>query len=254
MEKRNTAQRRRNITEYLQQVGEASVDTLAKRFNTSEVTIRKDLGELENTGFLVRRHGGALLIPKEHIAESQNPEISKRKLAIAKAAVDLIRDHNRVIIDSGQTTSAMLGYLEQLQGLVVMTNSLQVAQNLLNLENEPTVLMTGGTWDKRSESFQGQVAEKVLREYDFDQLFIGADGLDLERGTCTYNELVGLSRTMAEVAREVIVVAESNKLNRRIPNQELAWTDINILVTDSELDEQAKQQLTAQSVRVIQTY
>jgi DeoR/GlpR family transcriptional regulator of sugar metabolism len=53
--------------------------------------------------------------------------------------------------------------------------------------------MTGGTWDPHSESFQGQVAEQVLRSYDFDQLFVGADGIDLERGTTTFNELVGLS-------------------------------------------------------------
>ena len=63
--------------------------------------------------------------------------------------------------------------------------------------------MTGGTWDPHSESFQGQIAEQVLRSYDFDQLFIGADGIDLARGTTTFNELVGLSRVMADVAREV---------------------------------------------------
>lgn len=71
--------------------------------------------------------------------------------------------------------------------------------------------MTGGTWDSRSESFQGKVAEQVLRSYDFDQLFIGADGLDLARGTTTFNELVGLSQVMAEVSREVIVLIESQK-------------------------------------------
>ena len=73
-----------------------------------------------------------------------------------------------------------------------MTNSLAIASDLHALENEPTLLMTGGTWDPHSESFQGQVAENVLRSYDFDQLFIGADGIDLARGTTTFNELLGL--------------------------------------------------------------
>lgn len=81
--------------------------------------------------------------------------------------------------------------------------------------------MTGGTWDSRSESFQGKVAEQVLRSYDFDQLFIGADGLDLARGTTTFNELVGLSQVMAEVSREVIVLIESQKIGRKMPNIEL---------------------------------
>ncbi len=72
-----------------------------------------------------------------------------------------------------------------------MTNSLSVANALNELEDEPTLLMTGGTWDPHSEAFQGQVAESVLRSYDFDQLFIGADGIDIARGTTTFNELIG---------------------------------------------------------------
>src|SRR5690606_24478693 len=118
-------------------------------------------------------------------------------------------------------------------------------------ENEPTILMTGGTWDPKSEGFQGQLAEQMLRSYNFDQFFIGADGLDLERGTTTFNELFSLSRVMADVAREVIVLAESEKITRKIPNLELAWADVTILVTDDGLAESAKQQIEQQGVRVI---
>jgi DeoR/GlpR family transcriptional regulator of sugar metabolism len=67
----------------------------------------------------------------------------------------------------------MIPELGHQPGLVVMTNSLHVANALSELEHEPVLLMTGGTWDPHSDSFQGQVAEQVLRSYDFDQLFIG---------------------------------------------------------------------------------
>ncbi|MER1155003.1 XRE family transcriptional regulator, partial [Pseudomonas aeruginosa] len=136
-------------------------------------------------------------------------------------------------------------------GLVVMTNSLNVVNALRELEHEPVLLMTGGTWDPHSESFQGQVAEQVLRSYDFDQLFIGADGIDLERGTTTFNELLGLSRVMAEVAREVIVMAEADKVGRRIPNQELPWSSIHTLITDERLEPSAREQITARGVTLI---
>lgn len=132
-----------------------------------------------------------------------------------------------------------------------MTNSLHVANALNELESEPTLLMTGGTWDTHSESFQGQVAESVLRSYDFDQLFIGADGVDLARGTTTFNELVGLSQVMAEVSREVIVMVESDKVGRKIPNLELAWSMIDILITDEELLPEHKAEIEANGVRVI---
>ncbi|MCH8537021.1 MAG: DeoR family transcriptional regulator [Alkalimonas sp.] len=235
MNKRNTQQRRHLIMTELQQHGEVSVEMLAERFHTSEVTIRKDLTVLEEAGLLLRRYGGAVLVPQDFVSDSSLEPVSKRKLAIAKAAATLIKDHYRIIIDSGRTTAALLPELAKKQGLVVMTNSLAVANALRELENEPTLLMTGGSWDSQSESFQGQLAEQVLRAYDFDQLFIGADGLDLERGTTTYNELYSLSRVMAEVSREVIVMVESDKLGRKIHNLELPWQLIKVLVTDAGL-------------------
>lgn len=251
MSKRNTQQRRQLIVSMLMDQNELSVDYLAQFFDTSEVTIRKDLRVLEEGGFLLRRYGGAIKIPSELMEEESNDEqLSKQKLAIAKAARDIIADHNRIIIDSGRTTGALVKALNQ-KGLVIMTNSLSLANELTTLECEPTVLMTGGTWDARSESFQGKVAENALRSYDFDQLFIGADGLDLERGTTTFNELVGLSQVMAEVSREVIVLIESQKIGRKMPNVELDWSKIDKIITDSQLSYETKVLIEQNGVEVI---
>jgi len=250
MSKRNTPQRRHNILALLSEQGEVSVDNLAKRFETSEVTIRKDLAALESNGLMLRRYGGAVPVPQELLAEAVQP-VSLYKQAIARAAVERIREHARIIIDSGSTTAAMIPELGRQPGLVVMTNSLNVARAISDLEHEPVLLMTGGTWDPHSESFQGQVAEQVLRSYDFDQLFIGADGIDLQRGTTTFNELLGLSRVMAEVAREVIVMAEADKLGRRIPNLELPWSSVQTLITDERLSDEAFELIQARGVKVI---
>lgn len=251
MPKRYTQRRRGEIVSLLQDRGELGVDFLAKRFDVSEVTVRKDLAELEASGLLLRRHGGAISLPPELANEPSVSADSACKNAIATIAVTLIRDHNRIIIDSGSTTSALIPLLQQKLGLVVMTNTLDVANRLRDLENEPTLLMTGGTWDARSESFQGQLAEQMLQQYDFDQLFIGADGLDAERGTTTYNELNSLSRVMAEVAREVVVMAESSKIKRKIHNLELPWSQVDILVTDNGIEEKTKQQLKSRGVKVL---
>ena len=250
MTKRNTQQRRHTIITLINEDGEVSVDELALRFETSEVTIRKDLSALEKTGLLLRRYGGAVSVPRE-MTQVATESISKNKQSIAKAAARLIKDHNRIIIDSGSTTSGLVQELGSKRGLVVMTNALQLASAIHELEHEPTLLMTGGTWDPHSESFQGQVAEQVLRSYNFDQLFIGADGIDIERGTTTFNELTGLSKVMAEVSREVIVMLESDKIGRRIPNLELPWSDISVIVTDDKLPDEAAEKISEQGVRVI---
>lgn len=251
MSKRNTQLRRHAISNLVNEKGEVSVESLSLQFETSEVTIRKDLASLEKNGQLLRRYGGAIALPKEVVSDELSENVSIRKNELAQAAAKLIREHNRIVIDSGSTTASLIKQLDGMRGLVVMTNSLNVANALNELESEPTLLMTGGTWDAHSESFQGQVAESVLRSYDFDQLFIGADGVDLERGTTTFNELVGLSKVMAEVSREVIVMVESEKIGRKIPNLELAWTSIDILMTNKDLNPEFKQQIESHDVKVI---
>lgn len=253
MSKRNTQLRRRAILSRLKAYSEVTVVGLADEFGTSEVTIRKDLSDLESNGLLLRRYGGAVPIPEEIISEP-TVKVSATKQAIGKSAAELIRDHNRIILDSGSSTTAtMLPSLSSKQGLVVMTNSLKIAQALHDLEEEPTILMTGGTFDPKSEGFQGEMAEKMLRSYNFDQFFIGADGIDLTRGTTTFNELFRLSQAMADISREVIVLAESNKINRKIPNLELPWSQITTLVTDEGIELTDREFIEAKGVNVICT-
>lgn len=110
MSKRNTPQRRHTILALLSEQGEVSVDQLARQFETSEVTIRKDLAALEKNGLLLRRYGGAVPMPQELISEPCQP-VSVYKQAIARAAVGCIREHARIIIDSGTTTAAMIPQL-----------------------------------------------------------------------------------------------------------------------------------------------
>ncbi|TLX61497.1 XRE family transcriptional regulator, partial [Stutzerimonas nosocomialis] len=86
MSKRNTPQRRHAILALLAEQGEVSVEALSKRFETSEVTIRKDLAALEKNGLLLRRYGGAVPLPQELIGESSQP-LSPWKAAIARTAV-----------------------------------------------------------------------------------------------------------------------------------------------------------------------
>ncbi|MCY7294971.1 DeoR/GlpR family DNA-binding transcription regulator [Alteromonas sp. a30] len=250
MSRRNTQQRRRQILDRIGEKGEVSVEDLAKRFSTSEVTIRKDLAALETDGLVLRRFGGAIPMPTD-APEVNNEKVSNRKIAIAKLAASLINDHDRIVIDSGSTTSALLPELNHKHGLVVMTNSLHLAQDLLELEREPTVLMTGGTWDTQSNSFQGAMAEQMLNAYNFDRAFVGAAGLDVDRGTTTFNELTQLTQAMAEVSRQVIVLAESSKFERKMPNIELTWDGISTLITDELIAPDIKAELEDQGVEVL---
>ena len=98
------------------------------------------------------------------------------------------------------------------RGLVVMTNSLTVAQALRELENEPTLMMTGGPGIRIPKLSKGRWQNRYYAPMILISCLSVRMGLIRRVGTTTFNELVGLSRVMAEVAREVIVLVDSENL------------------------------------------
>lgn len=248
---RSVELRRQGIVEWVGTHGLTQVDELAERFNTSQVTVRKDLTALASAGKLIRQFGGAAPLPTHNLPTHCESETSAALAAIGKAAAQRIVDGCRVVLDCGSTTAALLPYLQDKQHLVVMTNSLQASNFLTKAPNNPNVLMTGGTWDPNSQSFQGLMAEKMVAEYSFDIAIVGAAGIDVGRGTTTFNELTGLTNVMADSASDVVVVAASNKLKHKMPNLELGWKKISTLVTDSGISHQDKIQIEQQGVSVV---
>ena len=98
MSKRNTQLRRHAISSLVNSKGEVSVEELSTKFETSEVTIRKDLASLEKNGQLLRRYGGAIALPSEVVSEELDGKVSIRKIELSMAAANLIRDHNRIAV------------------------------------------------------------------------------------------------------------------------------------------------------------
>jgi len=250
--------RRNNIVAHVNQHGHTQVETLASQFNTSVVTIRKDLAALAEQGKLIRQFGGAvpaLDYTKSAITEGDATENVHQKTTalspIGKAAAGLIKSGHKLVIDCGSTTASLLPFLSDKKNLVVMTNALATANFLTRCETEPTVLMTGGTWDAQSQSFQGAMAEQLVSAYNFDLAFIGAAGIDVNRGTTTFNELTGVTRAMASAASKVVVMASSTKLNHKMPNLELGWSQISVLITDEGIRDEDKQKIENQGVAVI---
>ena len=256
-------QRRQQIVAWVKKQGQSQVEDLAVRFATSEVTIRKDLAALSQQGLLIRQFGGAVPVPAtaSHSGTAQlsineanvNHAISPAINAIGKCAASLIKPGSKLVIDCGSTTASVLPHLAQVDDLVVMTNTLSTANYLTQSEKEPTVLMVGGTWDTQSQSFQGAMAEQLVSAYSFDIAFIGAAGIDVNRGTTTFNELIGVTRAMAAAAGKVVVLASSKKLTHKMPNLELSWKSISVLITDEGISDEDKLNIENQGVTVIVT-
>ena len=91
----------------------------------------------------------------------------------------------------------------------------------------------------------------VVSAYSFDIAFIGAAGIDVERGTTTFNELTGVTRAMANAASKVVVVASAKKLLHKMPNLELGWNKISVLITDNTISDSDKTNIENKGVTVI---
>ena len=231
------AERRHRILDLLSKHGRVSVEALASRFVTSAVTIRNDLAALETAGALERTRGGALLRRDDDdqpIAVKSTLHHAE-KVRIATAAVALIRDGETVILDSGTTTAEIAKQIRKLQirSINVITIALNIATLLADLPSV-RLIMPGGILRPESNAFSGPMAEAALLGLQADRLFLGADGLDPERGVMTpHLGEAQLNAKMIAISREVIAVADSSKLLRRNISLIARVEQLHMLITDS---------------------
>lgn len=248
-------ERRRRICELLAQEGRVTVDGLATRFGTSQVTIRADLSALEAVGALTRTHGGALPRVEEAVDEPldvKQLQHHAEKVRIARVAVSLIRDGETIILDSGTTTAEIARALRKadLKSINVITNALNVAALLMDV---PAVrlIMLGGILRRESNSLSGPMAAAALANLQADRLYLGADGLDPELGVMTpHLQEAELNAQMMRIAREVVVVADASKLLRRNVSLIAKVEQIHMLITDTAAPAKAVEALRQRGVEV----
>lgn len=248
-----TLDRRAKIIEYIESRGQVNVVDLSKEFNVSEVTIRNDLAQLEEKGLLIRSRGGAIRSQRvgiDYKLNEKSKKYLKEKQAIGKKTVELIKDNDTIIIDSGSTTMEVAKNLSGFKNLTVITNALNIASILVNYENVK-VIMLGGILRKNSLSLIGPIAESSIKNYYCDKLIIGVDGIDSEHGISTPNiEEAQLNKLMIEISKEVIVVTDSSKFSRRSFAYIAPISKIDVVVTDSNIPSKEYEALVNAGVRV----
>jgi DeoR family transcriptional regulator, aga operon transcriptional repressor len=211
-------ERRRAILEVVNRDGRALVNELARAFDTSQVTIRKDLEILHADGLIHRTHGGALPSREGALADPTLREKEKlhrkEKLRIAETAAAMVKEGQVVILDSGTTTTAIARALRNFRNLTVVTNAVNMVAELAGTEVE--VILTGGTLRKNSFSLVGPIAEETLQKLTADILFLGVDGFDVKYGLSTPNLLEAkVNRIMVEVSKIAVAVCDASKFGRR---------------------------------------
>jgi DeoR family transcriptional regulator of aga operon len=250
---RNIAQRHKVILGELEKEGYVRVQDLSERLGVSEVTIRKDLKELETRKLLFRSHGSASpmssLINDRHIDEKEKIQVNE-KLRIAEAANLLLEKNDRIIIASGTTVLSFAQKITMTEPLTVITASVKVSLSLCYKPNVE-VIQLGGTMRKSSASVVGPNAESLLCELMCNKLFIGVDGIDLDFGLTTSNIAEAhLNQYMLKAAQEVIVLADSSKFGKRGFGKICDIGQIHRIITDKDAPPNAVQIMREKGIEV----
>lgn len=234
---RNIAQRHKIILNELEKEGYVRVHDMSERLGVSEVTVRKDLKDLEGRKLLVRTHGSASqvssLISDRHIDEKEKVQVNE-KLRIAEAAGKLLEKNDRIIIASGTTLLAFANKIDITEPITVITPSVKISL-ILSYKPNIDIIQLGGSMRKSSASVIGPYAETLLGEMMCSKLFIGVDGIDLDFGLTTSNIAEAhLNQYMINASQEVIVLADSTKFGKRGFGKICSINQIHRIITDSD--------------------
>jgi DeoR family transcriptional regulator of aga operon len=253
---RNTSQRRESILQLLVRDGAVQVTDLVEAFGVSAVTIRSDLSALEAQGLATRSHGGATLTrtpPTEHTIRQKDAINQQQKERIGARAAQLVEPGDNIIIDSGTTTISLARHLREAERVTVMTNGLNIAWELADAPGVDLIL-TGGLLRKQSLSIQGTQAEACLQAYNFDKLFLGVDGLDLQFGVTTHHEAeASLNHKMAERAKKIIVVTDASKFGRVSLHRIVQLERVHTVITDAGISPEYREGLQKLGIELIIT-
>jgi DeoR/GlpR family transcriptional regulator of sugar metabolism len=231
------------ILKLLDEQNNVTVAQLCEALSVSDMTIRRDLREMDSEGLLRRVHGGAVKVTRHSyeppFALRQN-EMRDVKQRIGRKAAELIKDGDSISLDVGTTTLAVACSLHGRHDLTVLTASLPIAYEISNryaLESDIRLIVTGGVVRRYEHSMVGYFAERLYEGIHIDKAFIGVGGLNLTHGLTEFNlEDAAVKRAMLANADQVIVVADSSKFNRRAFATFAPLSEIDVVVTDHRTD------------------
>lgn len=232
------------ILECLKADAEVSVVNLCRKSGNSDMTIRRDLAEMDRAGLVRRVHGGAVVPdgrayePPFALRGSQH-EFAKR--SIAARALEFIRDGDSVALDVGTTVLKLADLLNQRRSLTILTASIPVVQHLIEagkLAHGHRLIVTGGEVRSGELSMVGDLAQRTYRELHVDKAFLSVGGISLGGGLTEFNHDDALvKRELVRTAKTTYVLADSSKFGRTAFAAVSALDDVAAYITGEDAPE-----------------
>lgn len=253
-EKMNSELRKKIIINLLNEQEIITIPDIVRRCNVSEITVRRDLINLEEEGLLVRTHGGAIKPKNGSQLFTYNIKVNQnlvKKEEICRTAAKYIKENDIIFIDCGTTLFHLTKYIKKFKSLIVITTSLPVISELLDFSNIKLIVI-GGELDLARKAIYGPVADKTINSYHADKAFIGADGVSLKNGLSSYDEKeASITLKMAENSSEVFLVCDSSKIEKNSFFNFAPFSKIDHLITNNDIDPQYLKEYREAGIHVI---
>lgn len=244
--------RQADILELLQQRQHMTIQELATHFGVSEMTIRRDTLALEERGILLRTYGGGVIFGQRSPSappitlSAGNPQ----KVAIGKLAAGLVAPRQTVMVDTGTTALEVARHLPVDAGITMATTSLPTAQEISRTHID--VLLLGGLVHGETQRLYGYLMEQMLQNLHVDLLFLGCGGADSTDGFYAYDlRFYPQLQAMMRCATKTIVVAESEKFQRKSLIRYAQLSEVHCVITDHNLSPRDRQNLEEHGVEVL---
>lgn len=217
--------------------GAVRIAQLARDFGVSEMTIRRDLDELEALGFARRVRGGAIALGPEPW-ELRHQHNAKAKAKIAEKLLPMVPATGAVAFDASTTIYRLAASITNVRDLVVITNGWDTFHSMKGTPGV-TASLTGGTEEPRTGSLVGPMAVRAAQSFLYDTFFSSAAALDLEFGSSEAALAESeVKRAFSQTSNRIVVAVDHTKLGTRAQARVLGFEQIDLMVTDLDPSDQ----------------
>jgi DeoR/GlpR family transcriptional regulator of sugar metabolism len=246
-------ERRQEILKLVEETGRMSVAALSQRLGVSEVTIRADLQALAEQKLIIRTHGGAIPAGEGRydlaLAMRRQRQVQQKR-QIGEATAALVADGDAIILDSSSTALAIVPHLKARRHLTIITNSLEVAQELRDAP-QVKVVLPGGTLRSDTASLIGTDGLEMLRKFNIQKGFFGAHGLNLPEGlTDVSAEEAEVKRFLVGMCRQRVALLDATKWGQVGLASFARPEEIDLVMTDEHAPDDLVEQVRSVGIEV----
>lgn len=224
------------VRELIQERGAVRIDDLAAGFGVSEMTIRRDLDELEALGEARRVRGGAVALGPEAFSQRHRHNV-RAKTRIAEKLMRLVPTSGTVALDASTTVYRLAVAIDGARDLTIVSNG---PDTFGALTGKPgvTAFLTGGAREPRTDSLVGPVAVQAAESFTYGLFVCSGAALDPVLGSSEASLAeVAVKKAFASTSTRVVLAADRSKLNTTAQARMFPLADIDLLVTELDSDD-----------------